>query len=104
MSIRLRLALWYGGLTGLVLVLVSLATYALHTRAHYDDLDRAIVQGVEHVAEEYEASPSAAQHAELLRNPIAQARFPLTIAGFQPTPLFSIEIIMIALPLSGTGG
>jgi signal transduction histidine kinase len=69
-SIRLRLALWYGGLTGLVLVLVSLATYALHTRAHYDDLDRAIVQATEHIAEEY-AATSAAQHAELLENPTA---------------------------------
>ncbi len=71
MSIRLRLALWYGGLTGLVLILVALATYATHTRAHYDDLDRSIVQAIEHLAEEYEAAPSEAEHAELLENPTA---------------------------------
>jgi len=70
-SIRLRLALWYGGLTGLVLILVALATYATHTRAHYDDLDRSIVQAIEHLAEEYEAAPSEAEHAELLENPTA---------------------------------
>lgn len=71
MSIRLRLAVWYGGLTGLVLVLVSLTTYAIHTRAHYDDLDRSIVQASEHVADEYEATSTEAQHVELLQNPTA---------------------------------
>lgn len=69
MSIRVRLALWYGGLTGLVLVLVSLATYATHTRAHYDDLDRSIVRATEHIAEEYVAASSEARHSELLENP-----------------------------------
>ena len=36
MSIRLRLALWYGALFALILLLVGLLTYALHTRGHYD--------------------------------------------------------------------
>jgi hypothetical protein len=31
-SLRLRLALWYGGLTGLVVLVVSLLAYAEHTR------------------------------------------------------------------------
>ena len=39
MSLRLRLALWYGGLTGLAIVLVSLLAYAIHSRAHYDEID-----------------------------------------------------------------
>ena len=43
MSIRLRLALWYGALFGLVLLVVLLFTYAFHARSHYDDLDRALV-------------------------------------------------------------
>ncbi|MBI3969516.1 MAG: hypothetical protein HY329_28060 [Chloroflexi bacterium] len=34
MSLRLRLALWYGGLTGVVVVIVSLFAYATHARAH----------------------------------------------------------------------
>lgn len=50
MPLRLRLALWYGGLTGLVVLLVSLLAYAEHTRAHYDDIDRTLVGAVEHVA------------------------------------------------------
>ena len=50
MPLRLRLALWYGGLTGLVVLLVSLLAYAEHTREHYDDVDRSLVGAVEHVA------------------------------------------------------
>lgn len=49
MSLRLRLALWYGALTGVIVLLVSLAAYGAHTRAHYDDVDRALVGAVEHV-------------------------------------------------------
>ncbi len=60
MSLRLRLAVWYGGLTGLVVVLVMLVTYALHTRGHYDDLDHALVVVARHVAEELEASTGPA--------------------------------------------
>ena len=49
MSIRLRLALWYGALFGLVLLVVLLLTYALHARGHYDDLDRALVSTAGHI-------------------------------------------------------
>ncbi len=56
MSLRLRLALWYGALTGLVIVLVTLLTYALHTSGHYDDLDHALVSVARHVAEEYDSA------------------------------------------------
>lgn len=52
MSLRLRLALWYGALTGLVVILVALLTYTLHTRGHYDDLDHTLVSVARHVAEE----------------------------------------------------
>ena len=71
MSIRLRLALWYGALCGVMLMLVSLITYAIHTRAHYDDLDRVIVQTTEHVADEANQGASSPQLAELPVNPIA---------------------------------
>jgi signal transduction histidine kinase len=50
-SLRLRLALWYGALTGLVVLLICSYSYAVHARAHYDQAD-AILHGV-------------AQHAEL---------------------------------------
>jgi signal transduction histidine kinase len=52
MSIRLRLALWYGGLYSLVLLVVTLISYAFHTRGHFDDLDRALITSAAHGAAE----------------------------------------------------
>jgi hypothetical protein len=63
MSIRLRLALWYGGLTGLVVALVCLCGYAIHSHAHYDDVDSALAGAVEHLAEEYAARTTAQERA-----------------------------------------
>lgn len=57
MSLRLRLALWYGLLASLVVTGTTLLTYALHTRGHYDDLDYALVALARHVQEEYEKAP-----------------------------------------------
>jgi two-component system, OmpR family, sensor kinase len=48
MSIRLRLALWYGALFAAILALVGVLTYALHTRGHYDDRDRLLVTSAAH--------------------------------------------------------
>lgn len=53
MSIRLRLALWYGGLAGLCVLLICALTYAIHSRAHYDDVDRVLAAAAEHTAREY---------------------------------------------------
>lgn len=52
MSIRLRLMLWYGSLFAVVLAVVALLSYAFHTRAHYDDMDRILITSVGHAAEE----------------------------------------------------
>src|SRR5581483_9054890 len=52
MSIRLRLALWYGALFALVLLLVTLFSYVFHVRGHYDDLDRALITSVGHAVAE----------------------------------------------------
>ena len=52
MSLRLRLALWYGGMTGVVVVFVCLYSYAVHSRAHYDEMDRMLHSAAAHVAEE----------------------------------------------------
>ena len=59
MSIRLRLALWYGMLFGLVLLVVLLFTYAFHARSHYDDLDQALVTSASHAAAEGGVTPTA---------------------------------------------
>lgn len=57
MSLRRRLALWYGALFGLVLLVVMTLTYAVHTRSHYDDLDRALVSTASHAAAEADTLP-----------------------------------------------
>ena len=58
MSIRLRLALWYGGLFALVLLLVTLLSYAFHVRGHYDDRDRALITSAGHMASEAGTMPN----------------------------------------------
>lgn len=70
MPLRLRLALWYGGLAGLVAVVVSLLAYAVHSRAHYDDVDRRLVVAAEHVAEEYAADSTPQERSALFAAPV----------------------------------
>ena len=58
MSIRVRLALWYGSLFALVLLLVTLLSYAVHVRSHYDDRDRALITSAGHMASEAGTMPN----------------------------------------------
>jgi two-component system, OmpR family, sensor kinase len=51
-SIRLRLALYYGALFAVILLLVMLLGYAIHARGEYDDLDRTLVVSAGHAAAE----------------------------------------------------
>jgi two-component system OmpR family sensor kinase len=51
-SIRLRLALYYGALFAVILLLVMLLAYAIHARGVYDDLDRTLVVSAGHAAAE----------------------------------------------------
>jgi signal transduction histidine kinase len=46
----MRLALWYGALLAVVILLVGLLSYAFHARGHYDDLDRALITSAGHAA------------------------------------------------------
>ena len=64
MSLRLRLALWYGSLTTLVVACVCAYSYAVHSRTHYDELDRVLHSVAEHVGAELAASH--AQRGEVL--------------------------------------
>ena len=59
MSLRLRLALWYGVLLALILLVVTVFSYAFHARGHYDDLDRALITTTSHAADEAARSSSA---------------------------------------------
>jgi signal transduction histidine kinase len=52
MSIRLRLAMYYGALFAVILLFVMLLGYAIHARGEYDDLDRALVISAGHAAVE----------------------------------------------------
>lgn len=63
MSLRLRLALWYGGLTGVAIFLVCLLAYATHSRARYGDLDATLTSAAEHIADEYLLSATPADRA-----------------------------------------
>ncbi len=58
MSIRLRLALWYASLFALVLLLVTLLSYAFHVRGHYDDRDRALITSAGHMVVEAGTMPN----------------------------------------------
>ena len=58
MSLRLRLALWYGSLTTLVVAFVCAYSYAIHSRTHYDELDRVLHAVAAHVGDELVAAPS----------------------------------------------
>jgi signal transduction histidine kinase len=64
MSIRLRLALWYGCLFALVLLLMTVLTYIFHVRGHYDDRDQALITSVSHLMVEAETMPEGPHLAE----------------------------------------
>ena len=66
MSLRLRLALWYGGLAGLLIVLVCAYSYAVHGRAHYDETDAMLATSAEHVAAELANARSRDDSADVL--------------------------------------
>lgn len=61
MSLRLRLALWSGGLIGLAMLLVGLLAYAVHGRDLYADVDLMLRTTAEHAAEEYARDPASGQ-------------------------------------------
>ena len=63
-SLRLRLGVWYGALTGVVILLVTLLTYTLHTRYHYDDADAVLIGVAQHLATELKG-PAVAQQVSL---------------------------------------
>lgn len=66
MTLRLRLALWYGALTAAVVALACAYSYAVHSRTHYDELDRGLVATAHHVSEELESGRSAADTVRIL--------------------------------------
>lgn len=70
MSLRLRLAVWYGGLTGLIVLVVGVLAYATYHRSQYDSVDRALEGAVKHVAGAYSPTAPAGEVATMLATPI----------------------------------
>ncbi len=48
MSIRVRLAFWYAGLTSLVVIIIGAAAYVVHSRNAYEDVDSSLVTAAQH--------------------------------------------------------
>ena len=71
MSLRLRLALWYGGLAGLLILLVCTYSYAVHGRAHYDETDVGLATFAEHVASELVSATTPEQRTAVLHASVA---------------------------------
>lgn len=70
MSLRLRLALWYGGLTGAIVLLVSALGYAIHSRGQHAALDQALQGAVAHVVGGHQASDTQGELAAMLATPV----------------------------------
>ena len=68
MSLRLRLALWYGGLAGLLILLVCTYSYAVHGRAHYDETDAVLATSTQHVVAELADAPTSEQRSVVLHS------------------------------------
>lgn len=51
--------------------MISVATYASHTRAHYDDLDQLLAGAASHIASEQVGSLASDQLARILTEPVA---------------------------------
>jgi two-component system, OmpR family, sensor kinase len=110
MSLRVRLALWYGGLTVCVVLVMSIMTYAVHSRAHYDDLDHALLSSAQHIAgKEDIPATTEALTSELSEPFVADVTVQLyssdgrVLAAVGPAPLIDPEQVLSgaeARPLS----
>lgn len=65
-SLRLRLALWYGALTGGMVVVTCVYSYAVHARTHYDDADTMLRRVATHVTLELARAPDAGARAHVI--------------------------------------
>ncbi len=73
MSIRLRLALWYGMLFASILLMVALLSYALHVRGHYDDVDQALLTSAGHAGAMLTAGAAPSMDGEREMGAMVQA-------------------------------
>lgn len=76
MSIRLRLALWYGALLALVLGVTLTVAFAVHVRTHESDVDAALRSSWEHAATELGGMPITMMMGATLTAPTQAASAP----------------------------
>ncbi len=76
MSIRLRLALWYGALLALVLGVTLTVAFAVHVRTHESDVDASLRGSWEHAASELDGMPMTTMMDAILTAPTQAASAP----------------------------
>ena len=76
MSIRLRLALWYGALLALVLGVTLTVAFAVHVRTHESDVDASLRSSWEHAATELGGMPITMMMGATLTAPTQAASAP----------------------------
>ena len=76
MSIRLRLALWYGALLALVLGVTLTVAFAVHVRTHESDVDVSLRGSWDHAASELGGMPMTAMMGAMLTAPTQAASAP----------------------------
>lgn len=59
MSLRLRLTLWYAGLTSVIVISIALLAYVAHGRTQYLDVDQALVEEAGYLSPVLEIVPDA---------------------------------------------
>ncbi|HET9494597.1 MAG TPA: HAMP domain-containing sensor histidine kinase [Chloroflexia bacterium] len=99
MSLRLRLALWYGALTGLVVLVVSIFTYAAHTRGHYDDADHSLHTNTDHIIDEYVAQITGPDRGAAVSLPVSNS-IPLRIYDAEGRVLIESPLAASLPPLN----
>jgi two-component system, OmpR family, sensor kinase len=70
-SLRLRLAITYGLLAGLVVLVVSMLTYSVHSRGSYDELDLSLLNTAAHLSGEHTSDPNGLGLARALAAPLS---------------------------------
>jgi two-component system OmpR family sensor kinase len=78
MSIRLRLALWYGALLALVLGVTLAVAFAVHVRTHESDVDVSLRGSWEHAATELTGMPMTMMLGAILTAPTQAGSGPTT--------------------------
>jgi len=100
MSIRLRLAFWYGALLALVLGVTLTVAFAVHVRTHEADVDASLRSSWEHAAAELGGMPIAMMMGARLTAPTQAASAPtatwLVVTGSSGTAVGDVNDALLS--------